>query len=290
MLKPIDDLQRGPPRRIGDTETYWDRLLARFAWLIVAACALASTASPLTASAQPAPNNLRPSVDTEAKADQLFFEAKQQAAEQKWQEAMRLLESAWQLKPSYDIAGNLGQVALTLGLYTKAATYLDRCLRMFPATGSVAQRTQVEALFREASAHVATVHIKPVATSGTLVLDRVVELGKARDPQGVVYMMPGTHIVQVRQGQTVVCEQSFLAVANASQDVHVGVADSMPSAASTIQSPLVSTGAPGENRLAAAGSATRSAVPIALGLGVSAASFFAASVLLHAAGKSVQQS
>src|SRR5512142_1401088 len=102
----------------------------------------------------------------ESMADQDFFEGKAKAREQKWDEALLLFERSWQLKPSYDSAGNLGQVALRLGLYTKAATYLDRCLHLFPASGSKNQRAQIEALFREAAAHVATVHFSVGSPSG----------------------------------------------------------------------------------------------------------------------------
>ena len=234
----------------------------------------------------------RPLLKEESEADHQFFEAKQKAAEQKWSEALRLFERAWNLKPSYDIAGNLGQVALKLGLYTKAATYLDRCLHLFPATGSSAQRSQVESLFRDASMHVAAVHFRLASGSGELVLDRVVELGSARDPVGTVYVNPGTHIVQVRQGGQVIVEQSFLAVANASQQVHVGTLDesthSLTPQASRASAGVdsVATGT-SESRRA---SQSRSAVPIVIGAGVSVASFIAAGALLSSAHHSVDHS
>ena len=59
------------------------------------------------------------SSNDESLADRYFFEAKARAAEQNWEEAYQLLEKAWELKPSHDIAGNLGQVALKLGRYKK---------------------------------------------------------------------------------------------------------------------------------------------------------------------------
>ncbi len=228
----------------------------------------------------------------ESEADQQFFEAKQKAGEQKWVEALRLFERAWNLKPSYDIAGNLGQVALKLGLYTKAATYLDQCLHLFPATGSTAQRSQVESLFREASAHVAAAHFMLISNSGDLVLDRVVELGSARDPLGTVYVNPGTHIVQIRQDGKVVVEQSFLAVANASQQVHVGIAEN-PTPASPPQPGADSAAATSVGSRPSGSSSdgeARSAVPIILGASFSAASFIAAAALLNSAKNSMDQS
>lgn len=225
----------------------------------------------------------------ESEADGLFFEGKEKAREQKWDEALLLFERSWQLKPSYDCAGNLGQVALKLGLYTKAATYLDRCLHMFPATGSKTQRDQIESLFREASTHVATVHFTVAGSSGELVLDRSIELGTARGPQGAVYVNPGTHILQLLHGKQVIAEQSFLAVANASFQVQIGApqeaertaataaaSDAEPARPSAPMSPVASPFSGNERE-------TRSLVPVYVGASISVASFIAAGALLSSA-------
>ena len=227
----------------------------------------------------------RPLLKQESEADRAFFEAKQKAAEQKWAESLRLFERAYNLKPSYDIAGNLGQVALKLELYAKAATYLDRCLHWFPATGSTTQRSQVEGLFREASIHVAAVRFRSSSSSGELVLDRMIELGSVRGPVATVYVNPGTHVIQVRQGGRVVVERSFLAVANVSQQVNVGIGDSATDA-SHFQT---GTGSAGANSVgvrvpdSGEASGTRGVLPIVAGAGISLASFVAAGALLHSA-------
>lgn len=221
----------------------------------------------------------------ESEADTVFFEGKEKAREHKWEEALLLFEHSWQLKPSYDCAGNLGQVALKLGLYAKAATYLDRCLHMFPATGSRTQRTQIESLFREASTYVATVRFTVVGETGELVLDRSMELGAARNSLGAVYVNPGTHILQLLHGKEVIAEQSFLAVANAALQVQIGVSretEPKPAAntefarASSTSTQVPASSARGEHE-------TRSIVPIYVGAGISVASFIAAGALLSSA-------
>jgi tetratricopeptide (TPR) repeat protein len=239
------------------------------------------------AQAQINPGSSREMNQQESEADTLFFEGKAKAREQKWDEALLLFERSWQLKPSYDCAGNLGQVALKLGLYTKAATYLDRCLRMFPATGSKTQRVQIEALFREASTLVATVHFTVAGESGELVLDRSIELGTARGSLSAVYVNPGTHILQLLRGKQVIAEQSFLAVANASFQVQIGAPQeterSAVAASDAKHAEVVATASPVASPFARSERETRSMVPIYVGAGISVASFVAAGALLSSA-------
>lgn len=234
----------------------------------------------------------KPLNEQESLADQKFFEGKAKARELKWEEALLLFEQSWHLKPNYDSAGNLGQVALKLGLYAKAATYLDRCLRMFPASGDKNQRAQIAALLRDATSHVATVRFTIGHKEGELVLDRATELGPAKGPLSPVYVNPGTHVVQLRQGNQIVAEQSFLAVASASQQVEV----TLPH-----EPELKPTEQPGVPRARAANDSMpspfnvhadedegRSLVPIFIGGGIGAASFIAAGVLLNSANRHLE--
>ncbi len=169
---------------------------------------------------------------SETLADRYFFDAKANAAEQKWVEALILFEKAWELKPSHDIAGNLGQVALKLGRYKLAATFLERCLRLFPPTGNSEQRTQIQALFESARTHVAAVRLHVEPQQGEIVLDRATVLGQVGNMQEPLFVDPGTHIVQIRREARIVAEQSFMAVANAAHDVTV--AQNEPNSTATL--------------------------------------------------------
>jgi hypothetical protein len=246
-----------------------------------------STTCASPALGQVSPTLPRESSQQESEADKCFFEGKAKAREQKWDEAMLLFECSWRLKPSYDSAGNLGQVALKLGMYTKAATHLDRCLHMFPATGRKTQRAQIERLFREASTHVAIVHFTTPDQNGELVLDRTVELGATRAPLGAVFVNPGTHIVQLRHGDQITAEQAFLAVAGASQQVQIGIATERTGkpgfemASGTTASQVKALPQPFAHD--DSNPHARSAVPIFVGAGVSVGSFVVAGVLLNSA-------
>ena len=180
---------------------------------------------PNIALAQSGAAALEPAGAKDSEADRYFFEAKAKATKKQWVEALALFERAWELKPSHDIAGNLGQVALKLGRYKKAATFLDRCLRLFPPTGSPEQRAQIQTLFETARAHVAQVRILVTPQRGELVIDRVTVLGAVAPPSEPVFVDPGMHILQIRQGDQIVGESSFAALADAVHDVKIAAAD-----------------------------------------------------------------
>ncbi len=228
----------------------------------------------------------------ESSADRYFFDAKAKAAEQKWVEALALFERAWELKPSHDIAGNLGQVALKLGRYKKAATFLDRCLRLFPPTGSAEQRAQIQSLFESARLHVSIVRLHADPQPGELVMDRVVILGPVGAQSEPLFVNPGTHVVQVRRNGRIVSERSFLAVANAAHDVNIGFA--------SVSTPVTPRGprlAPiahqPENKSIQTPPASegrrRSVLPIVAGASVSVAGFVSSALLLSAAHSEVEK-
>jgi hypothetical protein len=77
-----------------------------------------------------------------------------------WPEAEAAFQSAWDLKKSYDIAGNLGEVELKLGQTVEAATHLSYSLRHFPATGKEAARQKLQQLFDEARKETVTFQVR----------------------------------------------------------------------------------------------------------------------------------
>jgi len=216
----------------------------------------------------------------ESLADRYFFEAKARAAEQNWGEAYQLLEKAWELKPSHDIAGNLGQVALKLGRYKKAATFLDRCLRLFPPTGKAEQRTQIQALFESARSHVAAIRLHIVPQPGEMILDRVEVLGAASEQLEPIFVDPGTHVAQIRRDGQIVADQTFLAVSNAVQDVTLAQVDAS-NASIRSSAPVLESGAQSSAQ------AQRSKLPVLIGATFAVGGFVSAAVLIHTANNRV---
>lgn len=226
----------------------------------------------------------------ESLADRYFFEGKARAAEQHWEQAYQLFEKAWELKPSHDIAGNLGQVALKLGRYKKAATFLDRCLRLFPPTGNADQRAQIQSLYETARSHVAAVRLHVVPQPGELLLDRVTVIGKVSEHTEPVFVDPGTHVVQIRRDGRIVVEQAFVAVENAVQDLTLAPVDaSSTSAGAAAQLPALrsKSSVQSSRSLPSPTPEQRSKLPILLGATVAVGAFVTAAIFIHSANNEV---
>ena len=224
----------------------------------------------------------------DASADRLFFEAKAKATERRWTEALSLFEEAWELKPSHDIAGNLGQVALKLGRYKKAATFLERCLRLFPPTGNAEQRMQIQSLFESARSHVAAVRIHVDPQPGELVIDRTNVLGPVSSNSEAIYVDPGTHVIQVRREGKIIGERTFMAVANATHDVNVRLDDNVRETTQPTPAALnMRANATPSQPLPVAERNGRSGVPIVIGATAAVIGFTSAALLLSAANGEV---
>lgn len=232
-----------------------------------------------SAAAQPSIESQSVTRGDEPLADRYFFEAKAKAAELKWLEAYDLLERAWKLKHSHDIAGNLGQVALKLGRYKKAATFLDRCLRLFPPTGNTEQRTQIQTLLDSARVHVAAVQLHIAPQRGEIVLDRITVLGPVGSQPELLYVDPGMHVVQVRDEGRILAEQSFVAVANSSHDVNVfrndGSSSNREPKAAAASLDGASRNKP-SNKSPAVAPGSHSSAPLVIGAAATVASFVTA--------------
>jgi tetratricopeptide (TPR) repeat protein len=100
-----------------------------------AACALVALLYPSPASADTPAEHAGPNG---AKVGELFDQAQAAFAKGDKQAAYKAYKEAWALQKSYDIAGNLGNVELKLGMYSEAAEHLDYALANFPPTGEPA--------------------------------------------------------------------------------------------------------------------------------------------------------
>ncbi len=114
------------------------RLLTSGALLL----ALATVAPSRTARAQPAPTSPADS----NKADALFKQGNELYKQRKWKAAYEKFAEAFALKQSYDVAGNLGDVELTLGKPRDAAEHLEYSYRNWPAGNQDARERTLERL------------------------------------------------------------------------------------------------------------------------------------------------
>jgi hypothetical protein len=167
-----------------------------FAYLLAAAppcvafSATAADAPP--ASAPPS----APATKPRDAADELFRAAGKAFDAGRFSESEELLEKAWALKKTHDIAGNLGITKLHLGKHREAATHLAWSLRHMPPTERRMNREGLEAEFKKARAEVGGLRIQ-VNIAGADVLVNGADAGKA-PLEGEVFVDPGTANVTAR--------------------------------------------------------------------------------------------
>lgn len=135
----------------------------------------------------------------QARADELFMQGKEAARAKKWNEAHQLLAEAWQLKQSYDIASNLGQVAYLLGKHAEAAQHVAFALRHYPVTGDSEQKQKAQSLLDMVRQKVSslTLHVTP---SDAEVLVDGESAGRASSLPPELFVEPGLRTISAQLG------------------------------------------------------------------------------------------
>lgn len=147
------------------------------------------------------------------KADEYFQQGKSLYKLNKLKDARDAYLSAWNLKRSYDIAANLANAELQIGMKRDAAEHFAFCIRSFPPTGSKAQLDAVKARFEEARSEIGVLLVKTSTDGADLFLDGkplgrmpsseeiFVEPGARTLEAKLVGYATATQVVQVRKGQ-----------------------------------------------------------------------------------------
>lgn len=133
----------------------------------------------------------------QVKVADLFQKARAHHLEARWKEAEAAYQEAWNLRKSFDIAGNLGDCELHVDQAREAAEHLTYALDNFPAGGTDAQKTTLKARLAEALAKVARVRVRINVEGARLILDR----RKMAEKMDVLFVDPGPHtLVAWREG------------------------------------------------------------------------------------------
>ncbi len=131
-----------------------------------------------------------------ARADEYFRQGKAFVKEDRWEEARRAYLAGYKIKRGYDIAGNLGNVELELGLARDAAEHLAYCIKSFPATGTASQLAYVKGRFEEARQKVSALSIQ-VNVDGAEVFVDGRSIGRSPFADDV-YVEPGARTLEVK--------------------------------------------------------------------------------------------
>lgn len=137
-----------------------------------------------------------PGVEASKNADDLFRKGKDLYKTGSLREAYQAYRGAWELKQSYDIAANLANTELLLGMKREAAEHFAACLWTFAATGSKAQQEVVKKQFEEARKEIGALAVK-VSVDGAEVFVDGKSMGRA--PLKVeVFVEPGARTVEAK--------------------------------------------------------------------------------------------
>jgi len=176
------------------------RLLAVCAALaapaLIPAPALAQPASVAPASAPAGTGTPGIDADTLARQRQLFDQANKLYDQGKLADAELAYLSAWKLKKSFDVAGNVGNLEADLKKWRAAAEFLAYALREFPAGGKPGLRDSLLKRLAEAQTQVGQLHLR-VSRPGAEVFIDGVSIGLAPIADEV-YVEAGTHLIEAR--------------------------------------------------------------------------------------------
>ena len=172
---------------------------------------LALTSLSVPAAAQPRPEPPPAAEgDAAAKVGDLLRRGRELYASGKKQQAYEMFKAAWDIRRSFDVAGNLGIVALELGKMREAAEYLSFWKANAPVAETRQRVAMIEARLAEARKEVAAVRVEVrrgggsvgaesaagSADGATVLVDGKV-VGRAPLP-GEAFLDPGKHAVKVR--------------------------------------------------------------------------------------------
>lgn len=117
--------------------------------------------------------------------------------------AYRYLTEAWALRPSYDIATNLGQAAFVLEKYPEAAERFAYALHHYPATGNAENRQQTEKFMAMAREKVTCLKLEVMPKEASVFIDGEPK-GQADSLPPEVFVLPGERVVSASYGEQTV--------------------------------------------------------------------------------------
>lgn len=134
--------------------------------------------------------------DDTARAKELYEMGNKLYDEQKWAEAEAAYQSAWNLRKSFDLAGNLGDVEMQLGQYRDAAEHLSYAYDEFPTGGKPEVREALGKRIEEARQQVGVLQIKTNILGARLYVDGKL-VGQAPLEKGV-FVDVGQRVIEAR--------------------------------------------------------------------------------------------
>jgi hypothetical protein len=161
---------------------------------ILAVCA--ALAAPALASTPAWAQKAPPTADLLARQRALFDQGNKAYDQGRQADAERFYIEAWNLKKSFDVAGNFGNLEADLKKWRFAGELLSYAIREFPAGGKPALREDLLKRMAEVQQHVGSLRIQ-VNRPGAEVFVDGTSVGTSPLPFEI-YVDPGNHLVEAR--------------------------------------------------------------------------------------------
>lgn len=142
------------------------------------------------------PASAQPTTDPNKRATELYKKGNEFYDKSKWADAESMYRAAFELRQSYEIAGNLGDVEMIQGKAREAAEHLSFALRKFPESGKPAAKEALRKRLQDASNLIGTLNITASKPAAEIFVD-----GKAvgKSPlEYEVYVDKGDHTIEAK--------------------------------------------------------------------------------------------
>lgn len=155
------------------------------------------------------------------KSSALYKKARSLQEHGQWAEAEKLYQAAWDLRPTFDIAGNLGDCELHVGQPREAAEHLSYALKNLPAGWTAEQKAALTGRLAEAKSKIATVSVS-VDVEGTEILfnGRAVPTSSSYE----LFVEPGPYTVEGRRSGHIPDKKAGTTTAGAEDHVSLKLA------------------------------------------------------------------
>lgn len=179
------------------------------AWIICSVFAVGMTSGGISMA--------QPTQDPNQRATELYKKGNEFYDKGKFADAEMMYRAAFELRQTFEIAGNLGDVEMIQGKPREAAEHLSMALREFPPSGKPAQKEALKKRHREATALIGTVKLTVSAPGAEILLDGKV-LGKS-PIEHEFYVDRGDHEIEARLAGHEPAKEKLTATAGSTHEV-----------------------------------------------------------------------
>jgi tetratricopeptide (TPR) repeat protein len=159
----------------------------------------------------------QPTTDPNQRATELYKKGNEFYDKGKFADAETMYRAAFELRQSFEIAGNLGDVEMIQGKPREAAEHLALALREFPPSGKPAQKEALRKRLRDAASLIGTVKVTVSAPEAEILIDDK-PLGKS-PIEREIYVDRGDHVIEARLAGHEPAKEKITATTGSTHDV-----------------------------------------------------------------------